>query len=206
MPSRDETVSRRRVLQSASGTTVIGLAGCLSALSSGGDDHGGDGHSHGGDSNNENGGHSEAIGEPVEDADVSMATMEGGQHFEPHIIRLKKGGSVTWTLESGSHSTTSYSSENDEPQLIPDGAAAWDSGLVSEEGATFEHTFETEGVYHYYCTPHETMGMIGSVVVGQPDLQDQPALEDPPSDKSEAVRDKLAELNKRIRNALGGSN
>lgn len=31
-----------------------------------------------------------------------------------------------------------------------------------------EHTFGTDGVY-YYCAPNETDGMIGSVMVGQPE-------------------------------------
>jgi plastocyanin len=132
-----------------------------------------------------------------------MITEDGGYHFEPHVVRVNVGGTVTWHNESGSHSTTAYHSDNDQPQLVPDGAAAWDSGIVSEQGATFEHTFETEGVYHYYCTPHESLGMIGSVIVGEPDPHEQVALEDPPADKPERVREKLEELNGMVSTALG---
>ncbi|MCL7418443.1 MAG: plastocyanin/azurin family copper-binding protein, partial [Halalkalicoccus sp.] len=59
-----------------------------------------------------------------------------------------------------------------------------------------------EGVYHYYCTPHESLGMIGSVIVGEPDPHEQVALEEPPADKPERVREKLKELNGMIRTAL----
>jgi hypothetical protein len=72
-----------------------------------------------------------------------------------------------------------------------------------EAGATFEHTFETEGVYHYYCIPHESLGMLGSVIVGEPDAHEQVALEEPPAGKPERVREKLEELNGMIRPALG---
>ncbi|WP_311171837.1 plastocyanin/azurin family copper-binding protein [Halobellus ordinarius] len=148
-------------------------------------------------------GHDETVGEPTETAEVAMLSTDDGEHFEPHVVRVTVGGTVTFVNESGSHSTAAYHPDNDQPQLVPDGAASWDSGLLSESGATFEHTFETEGVYHYYCAPHETMGMIGSVIVGEPDAHDQPALEDPPESKPEAVRTKIAELNEMCNEALG---
>ncbi|WP_336343360.1 plastocyanin/azurin family copper-binding protein [Halalkalicoccus ordinarius] len=33
-------------------------------------------------------------------------------------------------------------------------------------GHTFEHTFDSPGVYKYYCTPHVAMGMKGAIFVG----------------------------------------
>lgn len=157
--------------------------------------------SHGGDSH----GHDEAIGAPTETAEVKMVTQDGGYHFDPHVVRVKPGGSVTWVLGSGTHTATAYHPDNDQPQLVPDGAAAWDSGTISSQGATFEHTFETEGVYHYYCAPHESVGMIGSVIVGEPEAHGQPALEELPKDKPEKVRTKLEELNTMCNEALGHS-
>ena len=42
----------------------------------------------------------------------------------------------------------------------------FDSGeTVSEEGTTFEHTFEEAGTYTYVCTPHKTVGMKGAIHV-----------------------------------------
>lgn len=211
----DKSVSRRRLLQLAGGTTAVGLAGCSSSGSGSHGDHNHDNESHDNESHDDqNGddghgdhshgdhGHGGDIGEPVESADVSMISTDDGDHFDPHVVRIEQGGSVSWTNESGSHSATAYHSANGEPQLAPEEATAWDSGVVSEQGATFDHTFETEGVYHYFCTPHETGGMIGSVIVGRPDPGQQPALNDPPSEKDEAVRQKLATLNEKIRAAL----
>ncbi|WP_408959662.1 plastocyanin/azurin family copper-binding protein [Natrinema sp. 74] len=210
---------RRTVLGIAGSAIGIGLAGCLSGQSET-DQHGDGNHSHdGGDENgsvtnetshnephggNESHGHDAALEGPSETAEVAMATTDSGQHFEPHVVWVETRGRVTWTNESGNHSTTAYHADNGEPQLAPDGAAAWDSGVLSKKGATFEHTFETEGVYQYYCTPHETAGMIGSVIVGRPDPSEQPALADPPSEKPDAVQRKLTSLNDRVTSALGG--
>ena len=55
---------------------------------------------------------------------------------------------------------------------IPEGAEPWDSGVLQtqapEKGSTFEHTFTQEGVYDYFCRPHEAAGMVGRIVVGRP--------------------------------------
>ncbi|WP_254762846.1 cupredoxin domain-containing protein [Natrinema marinum] len=200
----------------ASGAIAVGLAGCVGGQSED-DEHDDTGsHSHDADDaptessqneshgGNESHGHDATLEGPSETAEVAMASTDSGQHFDPHVVWVETGGSVTWTNESGSHSTTAYHADNGEPHLAPDGATAWDSGVLSEQGGTFEHTFDTEGVYHYYCTPHETSGMIGSVIVGEPDPNGQPALADPPSDKPDAVRQKLTSLNDRVTSALGG--
>jgi len=218
------------MLQLTGSAAVVGLAGCTGTQNTDGgaangtpteaphddsgtesghsDDDGGhddeeSGHDDEEGGHSDDGGHDEAVGAPSDTAAVRMVTEDGGYHFEPHVVRVNVGGTVTWTNESGSHSTTAYHPDNDQPQLVPDGAAAWDSGIVSDEGATFEHTFETEGVYHYYCTPHESLGMIGTVIVGEPDPHEQVAVEEPPADKPERVREKLTELNEMVRTALG---
>lgn len=210
----DQT-SRRTVLGITSGAIVTGLAGCLTGSdqpesnsdqeedtdnqsdeeSDHNDSHEEDTHNHGS--------HGEELDNPSAEAEVAMTTTESGDHFEPHVVWIEKGGRVNWVNESGSHSTTAYHPDNDEPQLVPDGAIAWDSGVLSEQKATFDRTFETEGVYHYCCAPHETAGMIGSVIVGNPDAHGQPALEEPPADKPERAREKIEELNAMCNEALG---
>lgn len=214
----NDQLSRRTVLGVTSGAIATGVAGCLTGNDQQEDDDGqdpdssnqsGDEDVHN-DSRDENtddhdhGSHSADLDGPSADAEVAMTTTESGDQFEPHVVWIEQGGSVNWTNESGSHSTTAYHPDNDEPSLVPDEATAWDSGVLSEPEATFDHTFETEGVYHYYCTPHETAGMIGSVIVGRPDPETQPALAEPPSEKSETIREKLADLNETVTGALDG--
>ncbi|QIB76133.1 hypothetical protein GL213_02110 [Halogeometricum borinquense] len=224
----DSPLTRRRVLRSTTGLTVVGLAGCTAgengdstngtatdsheetATESGHSDgstasghHDSDGHEDSHSHEDDGHSHDETVGEPTDTAVVKMLSKDGGYHFSPHVVRVTVGGTVTFQNESGSHSTTAYHPDNGQPQLVPDGAAAWDSGILSEQGATFEHTFETEGVYHYYCTPHESMGMISTVIVGEPDAHGQPALETSLADKSETVRTKIANLNEQVNEILG---
>jgi len=74
--------------------------------------------------------------------------------FDQANITVEPGTTVTW-VQSGNnpHTTTSY-----------DGL--WDSGMIEGgSGGTFSYTFEEPGRYDYFCIPHESMGMIGSVTV-----------------------------------------
>lgn len=141
---------------------------------------------------------------PSEHADVAMLDTNGGRqhHFDPHVVWVKKGGTVTWTLESGVHSTTAYHPDNDKPLRIPKGAKPWNSEILTTQGQTFEHTFAVEGVYDYFCIPHESMGMIGSVIVGTPKPTGQPALEPPQASLPEQAQAKITELNATVTEAL----
>jgi len=45
--------------------------------------------------------------------------------------------------------------------------------------------------------------MIGSIIVGEPEAHGQPALEEPPQDMPDSVREKITELNRMCNSALG---
>jgi plastocyanin len=204
--------TRRRFLAGTSVAVALGLAGCTGSTSQGdgtptrsedgstaaqrGNESTGDGHE---DT------HESSLDGPSGSATVTMATTDDGSHFEPHVVWVEAGGTVTWELESGTHTTTAYAEKNDRPQRIPAEATGWDSGTLSKAGATFEHTFETPGVYDYLCVPHETMGMLGTVIVGDPDSGDQPGLQPPQDDLPDEAATKAESLNERVTEALGGS-
>lgn len=175
--------------------SVVGLSGCLNAGSDG-DTGSTQNHS---DQHRERG---ESLDGPVSRADVAMIT-DDGHHFVPRVVWIESGGTVTWTNESGSHTATSYHPEFDTPRRIPDGADAWNSGMFSESGATFEHTFDEAGVYDYFCVPHHHRAMVGSVVVGRPDPDAQPGLVTPQDDLPAEARELLSELNDHVTAALG---
>lgn len=201
----EELRTRRRFLTSTGVAATIGLAGCAGSPSSDADEHGHDENTSGSDNATHAGSHDASLDGPSTSATVSMVSGDNGTHFEPHVAWIEEGGTVTWELTSGSHTTTAYAAENDAPQRIPESAEAWDSGTLSEEGATFEHTFETVGVYDYYCAPHEGAGMIGSVIVGEPGTEGQPALQAPQDDLPDEARQKIESLNQTVTEALGGS-
>ncbi len=78
-----------------------------------------------------------------------------GLAFGPAAVHVDNGATVTWewTGEGGSHNVVHQNGN-------------FESELTGEAGFTFTHTFDSDGIYNYYCDPHRSSGMKGSVVVG----------------------------------------
>lgn len=134
----------------------------------------------------------EAEGAGSEQTVVQMITDNKGSYFDPKGLLIEPGTTVRFVNASGSHSTTAYHPDNDDmPLRIPEDATAWDSGIYTNAEETFEHTFDVEGVYDYYCTPHEMLGMVGRIVVGTP--QDGPGTM-PPEDLPPAAKESLPSI------------
>ncbi len=107
--------------------------------------------------------------------EIRMVQSKDGSkvYFDPVGIHIEPGQKVRWIQISGYHSVTAYHPKNDNHELrIPEGAEPWDSGVLQtqtpQKGSSFEYTFVQEGVYDYYCRPHEAAGMVGRIVVGRP--------------------------------------
>lgn len=89
--------------------------------------------------------------------------------FDPIGLWVPMGQTVRWVVHQDVHTTTAYHPKNDHHSLrIPEGAEPWDSGFLVKPGAHFDVTFTVEGVYDYYCLPHEQAGMVGRIIVGRP--------------------------------------
>jgi plastocyanin len=80
--------------------------------------------------------------------------------FTPGTVSIQPGDTVNWVWFSVgfSHSVTSGSNGN------PDGL--FDSG-IHREPFTFSFTFPNAGTFPYYCIPHLSMGMVGTVFVAE---------------------------------------
>lgn len=84
--------------------------------------------------------------------------------FDKQSITITEGDTVTWANADGvSHTTTSGTNCKADNQ--------WNSGLLSQ-GASFSHTFTTEGTYPYFCAPHCSGGMTGTVTVKKATVED----------------------------------
>lgn len=104
----------------------------------------------------------------VSTVDIAMRAAAGGARvwFDPVGLLVRPGTTVRWVLVEGVHTTTAYHPANgDRPRRIPEGARPWDSGYLTDPGTTFEVTLEAEGVYDFFCRPHEAAGMVGRIVV-----------------------------------------
>lgn len=78
--------------------------------------------------------------------------------FEPDILRVKIGDTVTFVPTDTGHNTASKRG------MIPTGAQPWNSPMDEE----FSITLTVPGVYGYICLPHYEMGMVGLIIVGDP--------------------------------------
>jgi plastocyanin len=215
------------MVQLAGGAAVAGLAGCTGTQSEDGqtgsetadaqaetdhddeeDTHDDEEDTHDDEEDTHDDGHGHNHDEgglegPTETAEVKLQTEDGQQHFAPHAVWIEPGGTVTWTNESGQHDAVAYHPDNDDkPRRMPEDAEPWGTDLLTEEGASASHTFETEGVYDYFCTPHESVGMVGTVIVGEPDPHEQPALEEPHHSLPDGARNELTDLGTKANEAL----
>jgi plastocyanin len=93
-------------------------------------------------------------------ADHTVAVGPGGSLvFDPAELTVDPGATVEFTWESNFHTVTVESQ--------PDGANWSGTGEETHDsGYTLTHTFEVAGTYEYYCQPHRSSGMEGTVVVG----------------------------------------
>jgi pseudoazurin len=81
---------------------------------------------------------------------------EGFMVFEPAVLKILPGDSVTFEATDAAHNSASISG------MIPEGAQEWNGGLSKD----ITVTFNVEGIYAYQCTPHAMMAMVGIIEVG----------------------------------------
>lgn len=171
-------VSRRTALLTFAGV-VGGLAGCSGGDGGGGDEGGGDDTATATASPTPDatptpeteapaevtdwldnvGNHDGSVIDRRGQNEVSVMTGTEGNGgnfgFDPVLIRIDTGTTVTWewTGKGGSHN------------VVAESGSDFESELVSEEGFTFEQTFESPGDVTYFCTPHRGVGMKGALIV-----------------------------------------
>lgn len=110
-----------------------------------------------------------ALAGPV--VEIRMRSGDGGAHvgFDPVGLLVDPGTTVRWIVEADVHTTTAYHPANDaHPLRIPEAAEPWDSDYLINPGDSFEVKLSVEGVYDYFCAPHELAGMVGRIIVGRP--------------------------------------
>lgn len=105
--------------------------------------------------------------------EIEMRTEGGRAFFEPVGVWVEPGTTIRFVRTGGVHDTRSYSPDNATGLMrIPEGAEPWDSGMLGgllHPGSEFDVTLTVEGVYDYFCSPHEALGMVGRIVVGDAD-------------------------------------
>ena len=90
------------------------------------------------------------------DVTVEMLNKDANDNrmvYSQEIVEIAAGSTVKWVPTDKGHNVEIIASPND-------------MKFKSKNGKEASVTFETPGIYYYWCTPHKGMGMIGLVVVG----------------------------------------
>lgn len=103
---------------------------------------------------------------PTDTLTVHVLGTAEDARFEPMVIQVKPGDVIKFKVMAGLHTVTAYHPSNRRPQRIPQKADSFDSGILTVGDLWFLKLKE-EGVYDYFCLPHERMGHAGRILVGK---------------------------------------
>lgn len=101
--------------------------------------------------------------------DIHMRSDAGGGvvGFDPVGVLIKPGQTVRWICDANVHTATAYDPKYGRHSLrIPHNAEPWNSDFLLP-GQHYEARLMVEGVYDYFCAPHEVAGMVGRIIVGR---------------------------------------
>jgi len=106
---------------------------------------------------------------------AAQEDSEGDGGGGTETVTVGPGGSLVFSpgtdepLQIAPGTTVEFVWESDNHNIIvdsqPEGAGWEGHEPLENSGFTYEHTFETLGTYEYYCEPHETAGMVGTIEV-----------------------------------------
>ena len=90
---------------------------------------------------------------------VMVGADDDGLAFDPTLLWVDEGTTITWewTGQGGGHNVETV-----------EGPADLESEVVDEEGFTYEYETDEDdaGITHYFCAPHDGVGMHAGLAVG----------------------------------------
>jgi LPXTG-motif cell wall-anchored protein len=89
-----------------------------------------------------------AVGGPASAATSNVSEVDFD--FVPATITINVGDTVVWTNNGASVHTST--------------GGSWNSGTMNP-GSTFSNTFSSAGTFPYHCEFHQSIGMVGTVIV-----------------------------------------
>jgi len=108
-------------------------------------------------------------GTTVDERGSSSVTVQVGANgnggtfaFDPPAVRIDPGTTVTFEWVSDTH--------NNVVEEQPEGGDWQGHEPIENTGFSYDHTFQAQGIYKYYCQPHLPLGMKGAIVVGDVEI------------------------------------
>lgn len=95
------------------------------------------------------------------ESEVTVEVGGGGSGlaFLPTDLWIDQGTTVTFEWSSGGHNVLF--------EELPGESAVEGHEPTEGDGFSFSVTFDTNGVYKYFCQPHKSLNMLGAIAVGE---------------------------------------
>jgi len=97
-------------------------------------------------------------GGPTEEVTVGPG---GSLAYDPAELTIAPGTTVRWVWDSDNHNVVPSA----QPESADWGGTEGGDDQTYNTGHEYSYTFEVEGDYEYYCTPHRSAGMTGAITV-----------------------------------------
>ena len=91
------------------------------------------------------------------EASTSHKVLVASNNFNPSVLTVTAGDTVTWINTQGSHNV------NGTQTTFPSNPETFGNNVGA--GWTYSYVFKKAGTYDYQCNPHAAMGMTGKVFV-----------------------------------------
>lgn len=88
------------------------------------------------------------------DPDVVEIHLTEDDRFDPSSVTISPGTTVRWINDTPTFHT-----------ITPDGHSEWSRQEMNDQGQVFTHTFNNTGEFDYFCEPHQSIGMVGTIIV-----------------------------------------
>jgi plastocyanin len=96
----------------------------------------------------------------------TVTVAPNGDHsFSPRDLTIRVGDTVHWVWDGSGHTVTSGTGGTADGNFCSPTGTSCGTAQTSGSGATYDHLFTTAGTFPYYCRPHRSAGMTGSITV-----------------------------------------
>ena len=109
---------------------------------------------------------SEITAQPLAGQIVDVDTgLDGDRSFSPSLVVINTGDTVRWNFKSSGHNVVSGNNCVNDNQFCSPSDANCSSNPTGLAGTSYSHTFNSPGTFNYFCRPHCSEGMTGTVIV-----------------------------------------
>jgi plastocyanin len=89
----------------------------------------------------------------------------GALQFSPSTLTISAGDTVMWMWDSSGHTVNSGTTIEGDGLFCSPNNSGCGNNPASNAGAVYSHTFTETGTFPFFCRPHFSLGMRGTITV-----------------------------------------